>query len=126
MKRLITAVILICAAVFLSVFGYYDMKKSSEMLINSLEETINAIESGDENTADSKLKDSLDIWEKHKTRFEMYINHSELDDLQDQTKELEQYLGGKRESEVKELCLDCISKLEHIIDGETPSIGEIF
>lgn len=125
MKRLIVSIILIAAAILLSVFGYTDMKKSSKMLISSFKDTVNAVDSGDENAVNAKLRDSLEVWEKHKTRFEIYINHDELDDIQDATKELEQYLNGNRETEVKDLCLDCISKLEHIIDAETPSIGEL-
>lgn len=125
MKRLIAAIVLIVAAILLSVLGYNDMRKSGKMLIDSFKETVNAVESGDENAVNSKLRDSLDVWEKHKTRFEIYINHDELDDIQDATKELEQHLNGSREVEVKDLCLDCISKLEHIIDAETPSIGEL-
>ncbi len=128
MKRLFIAVALLAASVLLSVLGYMDLKTKGGELVKSFNETADIfkeqseIKSGD---IDGSLEATLKLWKKYKTRFEVYINHDELDDIQDATIELEQYLKEDRKTEVDELCLDCVSKLEHIIDSETPSLGEI-
>ena len=128
MKRLIAAIVLLAASVLLSVLGYLDLKTKGNKLVKSFQETADTfknqaeINSGDIN---GSLEETLELWEKYKTKFEIYINHDELDDIQEKTLELEQYLKENREVKVEELCLDCVSKLEHIIDAETPSIGEV-
>lgn len=124
MKRIIIALLLVGTSVFISIFGYCNLKATGKKLINSFEKTATAYQSS--NDTDSSLKSSLELWEKHKTSFEIYINHDELDEIQMKTKQLEQYLNGKRDVKVDELCFDCINKLEHIIDAETPSFGEVF
>ena len=126
MKRIIIAFILVGSAVFLAIFGFFDLKTSGRKLIKSFETTAYAFNNESYSSVENSLKDSLEMWEKYRTRFEIYINHDELDDIQITTKELKQYLNGKRDVEVDELCLDCINRLEHIIDAETASIGEVF
>ncbi len=126
MKRIIIAFVLVCSAIFLAFFGYFDLKTNGKKLIKSFEVTAYTFNDEADGSVEKSLKDSLEMWEKYRTRFEIYINHDELDDIQITTKELEQYLSGKRDVEVDELCLDCINRLEHIIDAETPSLGEVF
>lgn len=126
MKRIIIAFVLVGSAIFLSFFGYFDLKTNGKKLIKSFEVTAYTFNDEPDGSVEKSLKDSLEMWEKYRTRFEIYINHDELDDIQITTKELEQYLSGKRDVEVDELCLDCINRLEHIIDAETPSLGEVF
>ncbi len=128
MKRLFIAVALLAASVLLSLLGYMDLKTKGNELAASFNETAKVFKSRAEvNSGDinGSLESTLELWKKYKTRFEVYINHDELDDIQDATIELEQYLDKNRDVKVDELCLDCVSKLEHIIDAETPSVGEI-
>lgn len=128
MKRLVISIVLLAAAVLLSVLGYFDLKTKGNELAKSFQSTADTfkahseINSGDIN---GSLEATLKLWEEYKTKFEIYINHDELDDIQERTLELEQYLKENRDVKVDELCLDCVSKLEHIIDAETPSIGEV-
>lgn len=126
MKRIIIAFVLVGSAIFLAIFGYFDLKTNGKKLIKSFEVTAYTFNDEADGSVEKSLKDSLEMWKKYRTRFEIYINHDELDDIQITTKELEQYLSGKRDVEVDELCLDCINRLEHIIDAETPSLGEVF
>lgn len=125
MKRLIIAISLLLCSVLLSVFGYFDLRTNSKKLIKSLEDTVTSVNSGKNEEIKENIEKALDIWESCETRFKIYMDHAELDDIIFSANELEQYLNGDREIEVSDICFDCINRLNHIVESETPSIGEI-
>lgn len=126
MKRIIIAVVMIAIAVSASIFGYFDLKKSAEQITASLNDVIYAANSGDEIEAAALAEKSVMLYQSKRTRLQMYLNHSEIDDIELNFKDIKRYSEGTKDIEINNLCYDCINNFEHIVESEKPDIGTIF
>lgn len=125
MKRLIFAIMFIILAVGLSVFGHWDLKKTGNDLIVKLQESAEFTKNKSPEKARESAEAGLELWKKNKTRFEIYLNHDELDNIQIYFKEIEKGLNGQDEFDIAKASLDCVNELEHVIESDAPRIGEI-
>lgn len=125
MKRVITAVCFILTAVFLAVFGYFDLKKTCESLIDSLQNVVEVSSSDNNEETVAAAEECARLWEEKGERLEMYLNHSEIDSVEIDFKSLKRYAEGEQDIMLTEVCYECINNLEHIIETETPSWGTV-
>ena len=64
MKRVVIAIVLIAFVTTISVYSYFDLKKTGNEIISSLEKTIKTAETSGESSAMENLTASVKKWEK--------------------------------------------------------------
>lgn len=126
MKRTVIAVVLIVFVTAISVYGYFDLKRTGNDVISSLEKTIEIVESGTEEAATESLKSTVKKWEKAQVRFGIYCNHDELDDIDINFRTLDAKAENKANCDITELCSENIILLEKMIDSEKPKLENVF
>lgn len=126
MKRVVIAVVLIVFVTAISVYGYFDLKRTGNEIISSLEKTIEIAENGTEETATESLKATIKKWEKAQVRFGIYCNHDELDDIDINFRTLDDKTENKADCDITELCSENIILLEKMIDSEKPKFENVF
>ncbi len=125
MKRVITAVCFILTAVFLAVFGYFDLKNTCESLIASLQNVVAVSQNGNNEETVAAAEECTRLWQETGERLEVYLNHSEIESVEIDFKSLKRYAEGEQDIMLTEVCCECINNLEHIIESETPSWGTV-
>ncbi len=125
MKRVITAVCFILTAVFLAVFGYFDLKSTCEDLIYSLQNVVAVSSSDNHEETVAAAEECARLWEESGEKLEVYLNHSEIDSVEIDFKSIRRYAEGEQDIMLTEVCFECINNLEHIIKTETPSWGTV-
>lgn len=126
MKRAVIAVVLIVFVTAISVYGYFDLKRTGNDIISALEKTIEIVESGTEEAAAESLKSTVKKWEKAQVRFGIYCNHDELDDIDINFRTLDDRTENKADCDITELCSENIILLEKMIDSEKPKLENVF
>lgn len=126
MKRVVIAVVLIVFVTAISVYGYFDLKRTGNDIISSLENTIEIAENGTEEAATESLKETIKKWEKAQVRFGIYCNHDELDDIDINFRTLDDKTENKADCDITELCSENIILLEKMIDSEKPKFENVF
>ena len=126
MKRAVIAVVLIVFVTAISVYGYFDLKRTGNDIISALEKTIEIVESGTEEAAAESLKSTVKKWEKAQVRFGIYCNHDELNDIDINFRTLEDKTENKADCDITELCSENIILLEKMIDSEKPKLENVF
>lgn len=126
MKRAVIAVVLIVFVTAISVYGYFDLKRTGNDIISALEKTIETAENGTEEAAAESLKSTVKKWEKAQVRFGIYCNHDELNDIDINFRTLEDKTENKADCDITELCSENIILLEKMIDSEKPKLENVF
>ncbi len=126
MKRVVIAVVLIVFVTAISVYGYFDLKRTGNDIISALERTIEIAENGTEEAATESLKETIRKWEKARVRFGIYCNHDELDDIDINFRTLDGKTENNADCDITELCSENIILLEKMIDSEKPKLENVF
>lgn len=126
MKRVVIAVVLIVFVTAISVYGYFDLKRTGNDIISSLEKTIETVEANGESSAMENLTASVRKWEKARVRFGIYCNHDEIDDIDINFRTLKSKAERNTDCDIVEICSENIILLEKMIDAEKPKIENVF
>ncbi|MEG2396269.1 MAG: DUF4363 family protein [Oscillospiraceae bacterium] len=126
MNRIITSIVLIGLSCFLAIFGYFNLKSICEDEIINVKEIITAIEETDDDKIKKAVENTTAFWNKKNKLMGIYINHSEMDEIQINIKSLDDLCKSKDYEELLEISYNSIYHLEHIGETENPSIGNIF
>ena len=126
MKRVVIAIVLIAFVTTISVYSYFDLKKTGNEIISSLEKTIETAETSGESSAMENLTASVKKWEKARVRFGIYCNHDEIDDIDINFRTLKSKSKRNTDCDIVEICSENIILLEKMIDAEKPKIENVF
>ena len=134
MKRIVIACVLVAVAIFIAVFGYFDISSTSKKLILYLDTSKAFCENGNYNQSLSEAEKAVKVWKEKEKRYKVYLNHDELDELEVcfemlelKTKEnTEAQDFDASENDITELLNEGIFRLRHLIDSQKPKLSEIF
>ncbi len=126
MKRIVIAAVCLVLAVFLAVFGFWDLKKITEELHDSAERVIAAAEAEDGQTAESELDIFLTKFAKHKKMLGAFVNHGELDEADILVRGLQDKAVQGEFTELAEDLRTLQYHFAHLHDTETPRFENIF
>lgn len=126
MKRVVIAIVLIAFVTTISVYSYFDLKRTGNEIISSLEKTIEAAETSGENSVMENLTASVKKWEKARVRLGIYCNHDEIDDIDINFRTLKSKAERNTDCDIVEICSENIILLEKMIDAEKPKIENVF
>lgn len=126
MKRVVIAIVLIAFVTTISVYSYFDLKRTGNEIISSLEKTIETAEANGESSAMENLTASVKKWEKARVRFGIYCNHDEIDDIDINFRTLKSKAEQNTDCDIIEICSENIILLEKMIDAEKPKIENVF
>ncbi len=68
----------------------------------------------------------IEEWEKHGTYLAAMLSHHEIEDLETGMMLLQNYANEKQYEEYLETVNECINKLKHVRETQTPDTGNIF
>ena len=114
MKRVVIAIVLIAFVTTISVYSYFDLKRTGNEIISSLEKTIETAEANGESSAMENLTASVRKWEKARVRFGIYCNHDEIDDIDINFRTLKSKAERNTDCDIVEICSENIILLEKI------------
>ncbi len=126
MKRVVIAIVLIAFVTTISVYSYFDLKRTGNEIISSLEKTIETAETSGENSVPENLSASVKKWEKARVRLGIYCNHDEIDDIDINFRALKSKAERNTDCDIVEICSENIILLEKMIDAEKPKIENVF
>ena len=81
LKRLIAALILLSACVTICISSYVVVNKLSKTLNDDLQAVLDTIEKNDIKNAHEKINICEKKWNKYKTTFDIFLDHSMLEEL---------------------------------------------
>lgn len=126
MKRLIIAVVLFIAACFMSVGGYFTLKGTCDRLDDLLAEASACAQQQDSEKLSACNEQLSNAWERSRTVVSVMTQHSHLDEFEQKVKMLEHYAqDGDFEQYVETAC-EAQNELEHLLESEKITIGNIF
>lgn len=124
-KRLISGILLLLFCLTVCTSSYFIVNDLAENLNSRLEEALKEIENSNIPQAEKAVEDCEKKWDKYKTVFDIFLNHSMLEDLNVDLLSIGALLeSGSRET-AKEKIEDSISALKGVLDEQKISIGNI-
>ncbi|MEZ3497034.1 MAG: DUF4363 family protein [Lachnospiraceae bacterium] len=126
MKRIVIAAVCLVLAVFLAVFGFWDLKKITLEMHDTAERVITAAEAEDVQTVETELKVFLNQFAKHKKMLGAFVNHGELDEADILVRGLQDKAKEEAYDELSDDMRELQYHFAHLRDTETPRFENIF
>ncbi len=126
MKRIVIAAVCLVLAVFLAVFGFWDLKKITLEMHDNAERVITAAEAEDVQTVETELKVFLNQFAKHKKMLGAFVNHGELDEADILVRGLQDKAKVEAYDELSDDMRELQYHFAHLRDTETPRFENIF
>ncbi len=126
MKRIVIAAVCLVLAVFLAVFGFWDLKKITLEMHDNAERVIAAAEAEDVQTVETELKVFLNQFAKHKKMLGAFVNHGELDEADILVRGLQDKAKVEAYDELSDDMRELQYHFAHLRDTETPRFENIF
>ncbi len=126
MKRIVIAAVCLVLAVFLAVFGFWDLKKITLEMHDNAERVIAAAEAEDVQTVETELKVFLNQFAKHKKMLGAFVNHGELDEADILVRGLQDKAKEEAYDELSDDMRELQYHFAHLRDTETPRFENIF
>lgn len=80
MKRIIIAVVCLILAVFLAVFGYFDLRQITLTLEAQSERALDALQTDDAEAIEQEITALSALWEQHEQMLGAFVHHGELEE----------------------------------------------
>ncbi len=126
MKRIVIAAVCLVLAVFLAVFGFWDLKKITLEMHDNAERVIAAAEAEDVQTVETELKVFLNQFAKHKKMLGAFVNHGDLDEADILVRGLQDKAKEEAYDELSDDMRELQYHFAHLRDTETPRFENIF
>ncbi len=126
MKRIVIAAVCLVLAVFLAVFGFWDLKRITLEMHDTAERVIAAAEAEDAQTIETELKVFLNQFTKHKKMLGAFVNHGELDEADILVRGLQDKAKEEAYDELSDDMRELQYHFAHLRDTETPRFENIF
>ncbi|NLT95425.1 MAG: DUF4363 family protein [Clostridia bacterium] len=125
MKRFILALILTLTVTFFSFYSVIFLEKTAFEMTNILKEVKESVQEGDWQSAQLKLKNFTQEWEKKHFWWELLVNHNEVDMVSNGLAYLQSYLETRNLAEALAEINALFNHLEHIPEGERLTIRNL-
>ncbi len=124
-KRLIAALSMLVFCVLICVASFIVINNLTGKVIESLKETVTAVENNDIEKAKNTIEEAEEKWDKYKPVFDIFLDHSLLEDLSVNLPSIKPFLKNESFEAAKEKLEESIYALEGVIDEQRISIGNI-
>lgn len=121
MRRVVAAVLLLAAAVSLSVWSGITFKKEMESLSYSLEELL--ICPAEER--ESKTDKLITQWNASSKLLHSLVVHEGMDELEEVITSLPLTVGHSTDEEFKNKCIEAVNLIKNLLESEKLDIGNI-
>ncbi len=118
MKRLIVSISILCLSVILCLFSYNYLENKTKQLDSYLSDCYSLIEKEKLEQAESKLRTSSAFWEENKRNFNILIDGSFCETVENNLDALSFCFAEKEYTEAKSIINECRNTLKQIMEGE--------
>ncbi len=125
LKRFIAASVLLTICITVCVSSYFIVSKLSEEITLELNTALEYIENNEIEKADKKVISSEEKWEKYKTVFDIFLDHTMLESINVDLPSIEPLIESGSIETAKEKIENSINALKGVIDEQRISIGNI-
>ncbi len=126
MKRVVTAVIFLIAALIVGIASLKAINGSCNELKSSFERIITAANAESADSLKNESENMNRVWEKREMFFHILVDHSEISDLERDIARLKYYVVLLDYAAASETAQACIDDTEHIKRSSSPEISNIF
>jgi len=126
LKRLAIAIAFFVAACLLCVGGYFILRDTNEELDSLLTESIACAQQQDIQRLEMSNTRLMEKWDRAELVFSVMLQHSHLDDFERRIRMLNFYFDQKDYEKYIEISYEAKNELEHIMESERLSLGNIF
>lgn len=126
MKRIIIAVVCLILAVFLAVFGYFDLRHITYTLEAQSNRALNALQSEDAEAIRQETEALSTLWEKHEQMLGAFVHHGELEETDLIMRSLPQKLESGDYTEISADLEELQLHFAHLRGSEAPEFKNIF
>lgn len=126
MKRIVIAAVSLVLAVFLAIFGFWDLKRITTEMQNTAERVIAAAETENAQATEAELQIFLNQFAKHKKMLGAFVNHGELDEADILVRGLQDKAEQESYAELTDDLRELQYHFAHLRDTETPRFENIF
>ena len=125
LKRFIAASVLLTICITVCVSSYFIVSKLSEEITLELNTALEYIKNNEIEKADKKVISSEEKWEKYKTVFDIFLDHTMLESINVDLPSIEPLIESGSIETAKEKIENSINALKGVIDEQRISIGNI-
>lgn len=126
MKRVITAICFLSAALVIGLGSLSAINKSCDELSNAFEKIKKAAATEDTTALKAENKNMNTVWEKKEVYFHILVDHSEIADLEKDIGKLDYFAETKNFNAAFEAAENCLNDTDHIKRSASPAISNIF
>lgn len=126
MKRLVIALILFSAAVFIAVWSGIVFRSELNSLNDSIEHLIDVSQSSSDEIIKEETSKVLSEWEKASSFLHSFVLHEGMDILEQNITSLPLLIEHSDRLTFRNKCIEAITQIENLLNSEKISIENIF
>ncbi len=126
MKRVIIAIICLVLAVFLAVFGYFDLQHITYALEAQSEQILNTLETEDTAAIEQEIEVLSALWEQNEQMLGAFVHHGELEEVDLIMRTLPEKLESGDYAEISADLEELQVHFAHLRGTEAPEFKNIF
>ncbi len=126
MKKIIIGICSLLLAVLLGCLNFWNLQNICKKSIDQGERILASIEEGDFEKTNREIYDFLQFYDKKQVYLGVYLNHSEIEDIDILFYELEANKNAENPEALLESTEEIIYRLKHVKKSEIPNFKNIF
>ena len=126
MKRLVIALILFSAAVFIAVWSGIVFRSELDSLNDSIEHLIDVSQSSSDEILKEETSKVLSEWEKASSFLHSFVLHEGMDILEQNITSLPLLIEHSDRLTFRNKCIEAMTQIENLLNSEKISIENIF
>lgn len=125
MKRVVIAVLLLSAAVSVSVWSYISFEKSMKSFSESIEKIIVYSEESSDEFLEKETQKLVDSWHDSSAFLHSLVAHEGMDELEKSITSLPLLIEHSDREEFRNECIKAVNQINNLIDSEKLNIGNV-
>ena len=126
MKRLVIALVLLSAAVFIALWSGLIFRSELDSLNDSIEHLIDVSQSSSDEILKEETSKVLSEWEKASSFLHSFVLHEGMDILEQNITSLPLLIEHSDRLTFRNKCIEAITQIENLLNSEKISIENIF
>lgn len=126
MKRLVIALVLLSAAVFIAVWSGIVFRSELNSLNDSIEHLIDVSQSSSDEILKEETSKVLSEWEKASSFLHSFVLHEGMDILEQNITSLPLLIEHSDRLTFRNKCIEAMTQIENLLNSEKISIENIF
>lgn len=127
MKRVFIAVGLLIITAAICFYGTFSLKKETEIMINTLNETVKlTFETDNIDKVAEKNQKLENQWQKSHNKLACIVMHTSLQPIEENISGLQSCIVNDEITQYRTLCMNAVKYLKHLEDSENLSFENIF